>query len=327
MSNPFETPDDKTNPFFMTESEQSVTSHSLFLLLFICFNTLSIFSPLIQHNSLIDFGDEQPILIPSSSPVSYPPLTVPPTATQSVNLIDIGDAPKVSPPQQQNAGKNGGDNDDEEEIVFTFEPIPAEVKDITTSDENNNLLGDVDGNDDSYAQQQQQQQQQPKKKNIKKKKPQEENGDEGGAEEERKWYHMFYKISYYRQYFNVDTVDVGDRIVRSLVPIKNFFEVIGENPDLYGPFWITTTLLFALTISSNFSSYIAYWMDGRENDWGYEFVPVTVGAAVLYSYLVLAGLAVWLTQKYWLKHNLSLVSCLCIYGYSLTPFVIGTVKK
>ena len=227
----------------------------------------------------------------------------------------------------------GKEEEEEEEIVFTFEPIPAEAKDITTSDENHNLLDDVDDNDDSSAQRQQQQQQKKKKKQKRQQqKPHGENGgddgdDEEGAEEERKWYHMFYKISYYKQYFNVDTTDVGGRVARSLVPIKNFFEAIGENPDLYGPFWITTTLLFALTISSNFSSYIAYWMNGRENEWGYDFVTVTVGAAVLYTYLVLAALGVWLTQKYWLKHNLSFVSCLCIYGYSLTPFVIGTVNE
>lgn len=238
-----------------------------------------------------------------------------------MNLIDIGDTPQAPPPAAPVPKKD----EEEEEIVFSFEPIPEVTKDLKLSDENHNLLGDID--DDVPEQQQQQQQQKTKKKaGANKKSKKEGDGNDGDGEDSRKWYHMFYRVSYYRPYFDVDTVDVGNRILRSLVPTKKFFEVTGDNPDLYGPFWITTTLLFALAIASNFSNYITYWMAGRENEWGYSFNRVVVGAAVLYTYDVLASLSVWLTQKYWLKLEISLVSCLCVYGYSLSPFVFGTVK-
>lgn len=253
--------------------------------------------------------------------------------TQSVNLIDIGDTPKppqqLKPQQQQQQPAPKKEEkkvqEEDEEIVFSFEPIPAAGKDFESSNENSNLLGNIDDVSNQQQQQQQQSQQQKKKSDTKKKSQQVEEDEE--EEGERKWYHMFYKISFYRKYFNVDTVDVGERIWRSLVPIKNFFEVAGENPDLYGTFWITTTLLFALAISSNFSNYISYWMAGRENEWGYNFMKVTVGAAVLYTYVGLSSIAVWLTQKYWFKHSLSLVSCLSIYGYSLSSYVVGTVNN
>ena len=44
---------------------------------------------------------------------------------------------------------------------------------------------------------------------------------------------------------------------RSFIPIKgNFLETINGNPDLYGPFWIYTTLIFAISASANISQYL-----------------------------------------------------------------------
>lgn len=57
----------------------------------------------------------------------------------------------------------------------------------------------------------------------------------------------FLTIEYYQQFFNVDTMVVVERIVNSMIPkrapadyLKSY---IGQNPDLYGPFWITVTLV------------------------------------------------------------------------------------
>lgn len=57
----------------------------------------------------------------------------------------------------------------------------------------------------------------------------------------------FLTIEYYQQFFNVDTYMVLERIVNSMIPKRaaaNYLRMnIGENPDLYGPFWITITLV------------------------------------------------------------------------------------
>lgn len=57
----------------------------------------------------------------------------------------------------------------------------------------------------------------------------------------------FLTIEYYQQFFNVDTYMVLERIVNSMIPKRaaaNYLRMnIGENPDLYGPFWITVTLV------------------------------------------------------------------------------------
>ncbi len=61
------------------------------------------------------------------------------------------------------------------------------------------------------------------------------------------------------QLFNVDTVDVVLRLRRAAWPFfsQSFFETIGDNPDLYGPVWICTTLVFVIGVASNLSSWVA----------------------------------------------------------------------
>lgn len=72
---------------------------------------------------------------------------------------------------------------------------------------------------------------------------------------------------YYQQYFDVTTQDVLQRITFSLVPMNNKLEqVIGENPDFYGPFWIYTTLIFLLAFAENLHNYIAVGYEEFEYD-------------------------------------------------------------
>lgn len=53
------------------------------------------------------------------------------------------------------------------------------------------------------------------------------------------------------------------RIIRSLTPWKrNFFESEDMRPDLYGPIWIQTTLMFLLVCMGNLSRYISSGFDG-----------------------------------------------------------------
>lgn len=62
---------------------------------------------------------------------------------------------------------------------------------------------------------------------------------------------------YYQPFFDIETTDVSKRIFYSLLPIKtNFLEIIQDNPDLYGPFWIYTSLIFAIAASGNISQYL-----------------------------------------------------------------------
>ncbi|XP_033148166.1 uncharacterized protein LOC103870835 isoform X2 [Brassica rapa] len=58
------------------------------------------------------------------------------------------------------------------------------------------------------------------------------------------WLHKF-TVGAYKPFFDVDTSDVVDRLKESLFPFRGTFtEKTADKPDLYGPFWICTTLIF-----------------------------------------------------------------------------------
>lgn len=81
----------------------------------------------------------------------------------------------------------------------------------------------------------------------------------------------FWTFEYYQTFFDVDTYQVFDRIKGSLLPIpgKNFVRLyIRSNPDLYGPFWICATLVFAIAISGNLSNFLIHL--GEKT---YHYVP------------------------------------------------------
>ena len=72
--------------------------------------------------------------------------------------------------------------------------------------------------------------------------------------------------SYYKSYFDVDTVDVVSRIKSSTIYCgqdDQFVNMIDEKPDLYGPFWITTSLVFSVAVSSHISNWLSSWMTGE----------------------------------------------------------------
>ena len=54
-------------------------------------------------------------------------------------------------------------------------------------------------------------------------------------------------VNYFKKYFKIKTKEVERRLILSLKPLNNsFYEEALNNPDLYGPFWIYTTLIFAI---------------------------------------------------------------------------------
>jgi len=111
-------------------------------------------------------------------------------------------------------------------------------------------------------------------------------------------------------------MDVLKRCGRSLFPFKNdFLEAIKENPDFYGPFWISTTLVFMMAAAGNF----AYYLDTLLNPgkvYRYDFYKLIYGSGVIYGYAFIVPLLFWLYVK-WLDLPVNLIDVLCIYGYSL----------
>jgi hypothetical protein len=86
----------------------------------------------------------------------------------------------------------------------------------------------------------------------------------------------FWSIKYYQPLFDVDTMQVLNRIRGSLLPRPKgaFFDAVAANPDLYGPFWISTTLIFVMAMTGNLASFVAFVPDAAHKEWVYNFNQV-----------------------------------------------------
>ncbi|KAF9681607.1 hypothetical protein SADUNF_Sadunf05G0019400 [Salix dunnii] len=132
------------------------------------------------------------------------------------------------------------------------------------------------------------------------------------------WFQTF-TIAAYKPYFDVDTTDVLERIKDSLFPFRGTFtEKTANNPDLYGPFWICTTLIFVAASIGTFVTYIAHKLQKKE--WNYDINLVTWSAGVFYGYVLVVPLALYVILKYFSAPS-GLVQLFCLYGYSLFVFI------
>lgn len=142
----------------------------------------------------------------------------------------------------------------------------------------------------------------------------------------------FWTFEYYQTFFNVDTQEVKERIFASILPWrgKNFVHLhIRNNPDLYGPFWICATLVFAIAISGNISTFLKHRGDSH-----YKYVPefrkVTMAATTIYTYawlvpLALWGFLTWRNSKVVNSVTYSFLEIACVYGYSLSIYIPAVV--
>ncbi|DBA02959.1 TPA: hypothetical protein N0F65_005986 [Lagenidium giganteum] len=128
-------------------------------------------------------------------------------------------------------------------------------------------------------------------------------------------------LAYYKPYFDVDTEDVQQRIVRALLPFKKeptFSELVIAAPDAYGPFWLSSTLVFCLASCSNAASYLDFV--GDSNEWKYDFSRLASAYTLVLAFLLGLPLVLWVGGKY-VGIPMTLTYLVCLYGYSMTVFI------
>ena len=123
-------------------------------------------------------------------------------------------------------------------------------------------------------------------------------------------------LNYFKQYFKITTKEIENRIISSLKPINNsFYEEAINKPDLYGPFWIYTTLIFSIAAGGSLSK---YFNDISTENFFQKFVPIA-GSLI---YIIGFGLPLLLyfgTRIF--GEKIPYFSIVCIYGYSFTCFI------
>uniref|UniRef100_A0A3Q2QJ53 Protein YIPF n=1 Tax=Fundulus heteroclitus TaxID=8078 RepID=A0A3Q2QJ53_FUNHE len=142
----------------------------------------------------------------------------------------------------------------------------------------------------------------------------------------------FWTFEYYQRFFDIETHHVKERILGSLAPWpgKNFIQAyLRKNPDLYGPFWICTTLVFAIAISGNIANFLQHYGNP-----GHKYTPdfrkVSIAATAIFSYawfvpLGLWGLLLWRNNKILNLVSYSFMEIVCVYGYSLSVYIPAVV--
>lgn len=131
----------------------------------------------------------------------------------------------------------------------------------------------------------------------------------------------FLNISYYQPYFDVTTTDVLNRMKSPFIIWKDdFFESVAQKPDMYGPFWISTTLVFFVAVTANINAYLSTTKTSVE-EWNYNMKFLSVASTVIYGFCVGGPALLWMALKYQNINNLSLLQSLTIYGYSIITFL------
>lgn len=146
-----------------------------------------------------------------------------------------------------------------------------------------------------------------------------------GDGDQPKTNNSFWTIEYYQQFFDVDTNDVLRRLAGSMVPragVNYLQSTIRPNPDLYGPFWVALTLVFATGICGNLSNVVANHIDPEHVPYHFSFKKVTLAATAIFAYWwllpALLRLVFWWRQS---RSNVTFLESICIYGYSLAVYV------
>jgi hypothetical protein len=77
----------------------------------------------------------------------------------------------------------------------------------------------------------------------------------------------------------------------------NLWFILGVNPDLYGPFWITLTLIFTIAISGNLANFMHHDHNSTYH-WKYNFHLVSYAATCLILYVCLLPMVIWSVLKW-----------------------------
>ena len=130
----------------------------------------------------------------------------------------------------------------------------------------------------------------------------------------------FYQLGYYKDLFDFETNEIVSRMFYAVNPILfgNFWEEVKDRPDMFVPIWGTTTLWFLLVACGDLAVSLSH--DNCQFE-GYNFEKVGWGSFACFGYIFWLPLLWFILFKFWLEIPLGLFDNMCLYGYSLLPYI------
>mmetsp|Transcript_11293 Transcript_11293/g.31509 ORF Transcript_11293/g.31509 Transcript_11293/m.31509 type:complete len:190 (+) Transcript_11293:375-944(+) len=104
-----------------------------------------------------------------------------------------------------------------------------------------------------------------------------------------------------------------------------FFADDVTKPDLYGPFWLCTTLILTMAVAGNMGAMFAFVPTTDQKVFLYNFSKLSVASTLLYGYIAVIPLIGWAVSKWVLAAPFGLIDLVCIYGYALTVLIPAAV--
>lgn len=131
----------------------------------------------------------------------------------------------------------------------------------------------------------------------------------------------WFSIDAYTIYFDVETKTVLERCWKTMYPKEDYVEVVlAGQPDLYGPFWLPTTLIFILFFASSLSGALTAYLNSKTYD--YDFTKLTLAVGLVYVYALGLPTCIWAAMRYWATiETRTIPEIINLYGYGLTIFI------
>ncbi|PFH51186.1 hypothetical protein AMATHDRAFT_3317 [Amanita thiersii Skay4041] len=133
----------------------------------------------------------------------------------------------------------------------------------------------------------------------------------------RKGSSSFWTVEYYQSYFDIDTQTVLKRCYTTLLPqaARAYIPTHLNPPDLYGPFWTLTTLIFALFLSSSLAASISSYLSGPDAKYSYDFQLLSIAVSLVYAYGLGLPVLLWLALRYLGVGEWSIIEAISVWGY------------
>ncbi|KAL5497754.1 hypothetical protein ACEPAH_2685 [Sanghuangporus vaninii] len=128
----------------------------------------------------------------------------------------------------------------------------------------------------------------------------------------------FWTFEYYQRYFDVDTKTVLQRCWITLIPTSapNYVaNYLSPSPDLYGPFWTLTTVIFALFVFSSLAASIASYLSHPSAKYDYNFQLLSIAVSLVYAYGLGFPALLWGVLRYMGVTEWSLIEAVAVWGY------------
>eukprot|EP00835_Amoeboradix_gromovi_P000931 NODE_35_length_31537_cov_0.293403.p13 type:complete len:175 gc:universal NODE_35_length_31537_cov_0.293403:346-870(+) len=124
-----------------------------------------------------------------------------------------------------------------------------------------------------------------------------------------------WSLNYYRKYFNVDSNAIFQRTSLSFIPSHKLIDSIFDNPDLWGPFWMATTLIVLLFVGSSLLQSILASSNGVDVS-NYDLKKLYTGISLIYPYVFGMPLLIWIVCRYYATPT-TFFALVDLYGYTL----------